>query len=65
VCWCVSTEDCRVLQTYTSGELLTGHLKKELIDLLQTIVAAHQERRKHITDDVVNEFMVPRKLLTQ
>jgi len=53
------------LQTYTSGELLTGHLKKELIDLLQTIVAAHQERRKHITDDVVNEFMLPRKLLTQ
>ena len=50
------------LQTYTSGELLTGYLKKELIEILQKIVADHQERRKAVTEDVVKEFMTPRKL---
>ena len=50
------------LQTYSSGELLTGFLKKELIEILQKIIAEHQERRKAVTDDVVREFMTPRKL---
>ena len=50
------------LQTYTSGELLTGYLKKELIEILQKLVADHQERRKAVTEDVVKEFMTPRKL---
>ena len=52
----------RCLQTYSSGELLTGFLKKELIEILQRIIAEHQERRKAVTDDVVREFMTPRKL---
>lgn len=62
--WSVHRVLC-VLQTYTSGELLTGHLKKELIEILQGIVATHQERRKHITDDTVKQFMTPRKLNAQ
>ncbi|XP_065541375.1 tryptophan--tRNA ligase, cytoplasmic [Lathamus discolor] len=49
-------------QAYTSGELLTGELKKVLIETLQPLIAAHQERRKQITDEMVKQFMTPRKL---
>ncbi|ESO09258.1 hypothetical protein HELRODRAFT_73874 [Helobdella robusta] len=51
-----------IYRTYTSGELLTGHLKKELIDLVQVIVENHQKKRKEVSDDVVKRFMTPRKL---
>lgn len=50
------------LQDYTSGALLTGELKKCLIETLQPMIAAHQQRRKQITDDMVKEFMTPRTL---
>ena len=50
------------LQDYTSGELLTGFLKKELIDVLTPIIEEHQKRRKTITDEMVAEFMTPRPL---
>ena len=49
-------------QDYTSGELLTGYLKKHLIEILQKIVSEHQERRKQVTDEIVQEYMKPRKL---
>ncbi|KAM4899398.1 tryptophan--tRNA ligase, cytoplasmic isoform 2-T3 [Sylvia borin] len=49
-------------QAYTSGELLTGELKKVLIETMQPLVAAHQERRKQVTDEIVKQFMTPRKL---
>jgi len=42
--------------------MLTGELKKELITILQRIVAEHQEQRKTITDDDVLKYMKPRKL---
>ncbi|KAG7202898.1 hypothetical protein KM043_010041 [Ampulex compressa] len=51
-----------IKEGYTSGEILTGELKKELISILQSIVSAHQEARSKITDDIVKEFMVPRDL---
>ncbi|XP_035224193.1 tryptophan--tRNA ligase, cytoplasmic-like [Stegodyphus dumicola] len=51
-----------IRKEYTSGELLTGHLKKELISILQKIVAEHQERRKLIDDNTVKTFMTPRRL---
>jgi len=51
-----------VSQGYTNGEILTGELKKELIDTLQRLVAAHQENRSKITDEDVKRFMVPRDL---
>ena len=41
--------------------MLTGELKKELISILQKLVAEHQEQHKTITDDVVLEYMKPRK----
>jgi len=41
---------------------LTGYLKKELIEVLQKLVAEHQERRAKVTDEMIKEFMRPRKL---
>ncbi|MCJ8737149.1 hypothetical protein PDJAM_G00020380 [Pangasius djambal] len=52
----------KIRQDYTSGALLTGELKKRLIETLQPMIAAHQERRKQVTDDLVKQFMTPRKL---
>uniref|UniRef100_A0A8C5WKB4 Tryptophan--tRNA ligase, cytoplasmic n=1 Tax=Leptobrachium leishanense TaxID=445787 RepID=A0A8C5WKB4_9ANUR len=52
----------RVRQDYSSGALLTGELKKLLIETLQPLIAAHQESRKQVSDEVVKQFMTPRKL---
>ncbi|XP_042304037.1 tryptophan--tRNA ligase, cytoplasmic [Sceloporus undulatus] len=52
----------QIKQAYTSGALLTGELKKTLIETLQPMIAAHQQRRKQVTDEMVKEFMTPRKL---
>ncbi|KAF6201091.1 hypothetical protein GE061_005538 [Apolygus lucorum] len=52
----------QIRQDYTSGALLTGELKKLLIDQLQPIVAAHQEKKSKITDEMVKQFMTPRPL---
>ena len=41
---------------------MTGELKKELILVLQELVRNHQEMRENITDDIVKQFMEPRKL---
>lgn len=49
-------------QQYESGELLTGYLKKELIDVLQKLVGDHQSRRANVTMDVVKQYMTPRPL---
>ncbi|KAG6799695.1 tryptophan--tRNA ligase, cytoplasmic [Apis mellifera caucasica] len=47
---------------YTSGEILTGELKKELINVLQPLIAAHQEARSKLTDETVKQYMIPRDL---
>nr|XP_034192925.1 tryptophan--tRNA ligase, cytoplasmic [Osmia lignaria] len=47
---------------YTSGKILTGELKKELINVLQPLVAAHQETRNKLTDETVKQYMIPRDL---
>ena len=52
----------QIRSEYSSGELLTGDLKKELIGILQKVVAEQQERRKLVTDEVVEQFMSLRKL---
>jgi tryptophanyl-tRNA synthetase len=51
-----------LIQDYSSGKMLSGEIKKELISVLQPLVAAHQERRKEVTPEVVKQFMTPRKL---
>ncbi|XP_069493874.1 tryptophan--tRNA ligase, cytoplasmic isoform X2 [Ambystoma mexicanum] len=52
----------QIKQDYTSGALLTGELKKILIDTLQPMISAHQEKRKQVTDEMVKQFFTPRKL---
>ncbi|XP_048831554.1 tryptophan--tRNA ligase, cytoplasmic [Brienomyrus brachyistius] len=52
----------KIRQDYTSGALLTGELKKYLIETLQPLILAHQEKRNEITDEIVKEFMTPRPL---
>jgi tryptophanyl-tRNA synthetase len=51
-----------IRKKYSSGEMLTGELKKELIDVVQNIVADHQTKRAAISDEKVREYMKPRKL---
>lgn len=51
------------MQAYTTGEMLTGELKQILIKCISKIVLEHQAVRSRITDDVVKEFMTPRKLI--
>lgn len=51
-----------IKQGYSKGEILSGQIKKELIEVLQSLIASHQEKRKHVTDEVVKKFMTPRKL---
>lgn len=52
----------QIRKDYTSGELLTGFLKKELIGVLQKLTADHQAARAKVTDDVVKQFTTPRPL---
>jgi len=42
--------------------MLTGDVKKILIDCLQKIIGEHQERRKKVTDEMVREYMKIRPL---
>ena len=53
-------------QSYASGKgeyWSTGSVKKRLVQVLQELVAAHQERRANITDDDVRQWMVQRNIL--
>ncbi|GAB1608185.1 tryptophan--tRNA ligase, cytoplasmic-like [Argonauta hians] len=52
----------QIRKEYSSGELLTGYLKKELIGILQKIVSDHREQRAKVTDEVIKQFTTPRKL---
>ncbi|KAF5405701.1 Tryptophanyl-tRNA synthetase [Paragonimus heterotremus] len=52
----------QIRQDYSSGKLLTGELKKILIELLTPFVTAHQKRRSQVSDEVVEQFMRPRPL---
>ncbi|KAH7011621.1 hypothetical protein EDB80DRAFT_609390 [Ilyonectria destructans] len=52
----------KIYKDYKSGELLTGELKKMAIESLQPEVQEFQERRKLVTDDVLESFMKPRRL---
>lgn len=51
-----------VYDRYKRGELLTGELKKLAIELLQQYVGEFQAKRAEVTDEVLAEFMRPRKL---
>lgn len=49
-------------QNYRKGTLSTGDLKKRCIEELQKFVSAFQERRALVTEEIMREFMTPRKM---
>lgn len=51
-----------IKQKYQSGEMLTGEVKKVLIEVLQKFVKEFQEARAKITDDDVANFMSRKKI---
>lgn len=51
-----------IRKKYSSGEMLTGELKQTLISIVQNIISQHQQRRNQVTDEMVRQFMTPRKL---
>lgn len=55
----------RLRAGYEKGEILTGEMKQTCIKYLQEYVAAFQERRKKVTEEVRQEFMTARKLQYQ
>jgi len=50
------------VKDYSSGKLLTDELKKILLEVLQELVVQHQEPRKEVILDVIQQFMTPRQL---
>jgi len=52
----------RIYEEYKSGRMLTGELKKILIDVIKPIVARHQKARSAVTDEVVKAFCAVRKI---
>ena len=60
----VMEDDARVEQIgadYKAGKLLTGEVKKILIDELVSLTKAHQEARSKVTDETVRHFMNPNR----
>lgn len=53
-------ENVRV--AYSKGEMLSGEIKKLAIETLQPICVDHQEQRKLVTEEVLDQFMAIRKL---
>ncbi|PGH19524.1 tryptophan-tRNA ligase [Polytolypa hystricis UAMH7299] len=52
----------QIEESYRKGDLLTGELKKLAITLLQEYVKEFQDRRKEVSDEVMRQYMAPRKL---
>eukprot|EP01029_Cantina_marsupialis_P014133 TRINITY_DN312_c0_g1_i4.p1 TRINITY_DN312_c0_g1~~TRINITY_DN312_c0_g1_i4.p1 ORF type:complete len:1017 (-),score=370.81 TRINITY_DN312_c0_g1_i4:584-3634(-) len=53
----------RIFKEYAAGNLLTGEVKKILIETIQPMIKEHQRMRKEVaTDDMIKHFMSIRKL---
>ena len=52
----------KIGEDYGSGKLLTGEVKKVLIDLLVKITQEHQKCRAEVTEEMVDAFMAVRKM---
>ncbi|ODV78249.1 cytoplasmic tryptophanyl-tRNA synthetase [Suhomyces tanzawaensis NRRL Y-17324] len=48
---------------YKKGEVLSGEMKKECIDVVQKYVKDYQEKRAKVDDKTVDSFMKPHKLV--
>jgi len=51
-----------ITEEYRSGRMLTGEVKKILIEVLTELVTAHQTRRAQVTDELLQQFMAVRPL---
>jgi len=51
-----------IAQKYSSGEMMTGEVKAELIKCMQEFVKAFQERRKQVTQKDIDLFCSMRKI---
>lgn len=49
-------------QDYRKGDMLTGEMKKECIQMMTGYVKKFQEARTKVTDEILEEFLRPRKL---
>lgn len=52
----------RIRKAYSSGEMLSGEIKKIAIETIQKIVGEIQEARSKVTDETVKQFTTPRSL---
>jgi tryptophanyl-tRNA synthetase len=52
----------RLADEYRAGTLTTGDMKKECINMMMAYVKKFQEARAKVTDEVLEEFLRPRKL---
>ncbi|PXF47173.1 Tryptophan--tRNA ligase, cytoplasmic [Gracilariopsis chorda] len=52
----------QIRQQYASGQMLSGEIKKELIQILQPLVEEHQRKRQLVTDEVLDKFFEIRPL---
>lgn len=51
-----------IADRYSKGKMMTGEVKKILIEILQKLVKEHQERRAKVTDADIEKFMAVRKM---
>mmetsp|Transcript_4068 Transcript_4068/g.4486 ORF Transcript_4068/g.4486 Transcript_4068/m.4486 type:complete len:210 (-) Transcript_4068:60-689(-) len=52
----------KIKEDYSTGKLLTGEVKKILIDIIIEKTKQHQKARAAVTEDIVDAFMAVRKL---
>lgn len=52
----------QIKKEYESGEMLTGELKREAINVITPYIQAYQKRRSQVTDEVMQEFFKIRKI---
>ncbi|KAI5150223.1 tryptophanyl-tRNA synthetase [Enteropsectra breve] len=51
----------RLRNGYLDGTVLTGQMKKRCIEVVQSYMKKYQERRAAITEELISEFMSPKK----
>jgi len=52
----------RIRDEYTSGRMMSGEIKNELVKVLVPFIQNQQHARTYVTDEVVRSFMSPRPL---
>jgi tryptophanyl-tRNA synthetase len=49
-------------EEYRAGRMLTGEMKKECVDMMTSYVKKFQEARSRVTDEMLEQYTLPRKL---